>query len=109
MPLTNGQKEAIGKYALHFKRDMNQEAFPKAMHERKERLTFFQQELKKRVDEFSEAEFDTVINFLWASRMWLNKIYLAQKIRNVNGLEKLKEQLKNLVSTSDPEQAYSRF
>jgi len=88
---------------------MRGDQFKKDMEERKERITFFQKELKNRLDEFSEADFETIISLLWASRMWGNKTYLAQKIVNENGLEKLREQLKNLANTNEPESAYSRF
>ncbi len=109
MILTGEQKNAIRQHIQRFHDYMKQEQFQQDQAERKQRITFFKNELKNRLDEFSEADFETIISLLWASRMWGNKTYLAQKIVNDNGLDKIKEELKKLVKSKYPEQAYSRF
>ena len=109
MILTGEQKNAIRQHIQRFHDYMKQEQFQQDQAERKQRITFFKNELKNRLNEFSEADFETIISLLWASRMWGNKTYLAQKIVNDNGLDKIKEELKKLVKSKYPEQAYSRF
>jgi hypothetical protein len=61
------------------------------------------------LDEFSEADVATIVKQLWASRMWGNKDYLAQKIIDDNGIEKLQAQFKRLIHAIDPEKAYNDF
>ncbi|NOZ28518.1 MAG: hypothetical protein GXP39_10765 [Chloroflexi bacterium] len=107
--LTEAQQAAIKQYLDAFRRYMATEAFQRDQAERQARVEFFQQELPRRLDELSEADFEAIINRLWASAMWGNKTYLAQKIVNDNGIDRLRSELKRLVESDDPEQAYSRF
>lgn len=109
LTLTEAQQAAIGRYLDVFRRYMATEAFQRDQADRKARVDFFQRDLPRRLDELSEADFETIISQLWASRMWGNKTYLAQKIINDNGIDRLRSELKRLVESDDPEQAYSRF
>lgn len=73
-------------------------------------LSYFQKILPERVSELSEADVYDIITNLWASELWSNKQYLAQKIISDNGIEKLREELKLLLDTSNSvENRYEHF
>jgi hypothetical protein len=88
---------------------METEQFQEDREDRRQRVTFFQEELPQRLEEFSEADVEIIVKQLWASRMWGNKDYLAQKIIDDNGIDELQAQFKRLVKASDAEKAYNDF
>ncbi len=108
MNLTPEEKQAIRSNVQSFLQELDSERGRAFQAERKSRVQFFQEEIKRRLPEFSVADFETVVSMLWASEMWGNKAYLAQKLINDNGLETLRRQIEMLATTPDPEEAYAR-
>ncbi len=98
--LTSEQKEKIKSYLKPFSKYLEGEQFRKDQEDRKERVTYFQNELPRKVDELSEADIDELVVKLWASQMWGNKQYLVQKVISDNSIEKLRHELKLLLNTS---------
>jgi len=109
LELTEQQKAAIEQYTELFREYMKSEQFQEDQAKRRERVTLFQEKLPQRLDDFSEADVDAIVSQLWASRIWGNKDYLAQKIIGDNGIDKLRQQLQQLITSDDPEAAYTRF
>ena len=99
----------MAQYTDAFEAYMATDQFRKDSIDRRDRVTFFQKELPKRLDQFSEADVETIVKQLWASRIWGNKDYLTQKIIDNNGIDNLREQFGRLIETSDPEASYLRF
>ncbi len=52
---------------------------------------------KDRIESMTEFDFGEIVSKLWAAGMWANKEYLVQKIINDNGLDKIKDRLKDLL------------
>lgn len=107
--LTDAQESALRRYLGKFRQYMGTPAFQADQKQRQERVAFFQQELPRRLEDFSEADVEVLLTHLWASAAWGNKAYLAQKIINDNGLQVLRDQLKHLLTSDDPEEAYEQF
>lgn len=107
--LTEAERSAVRQYLDVFRQYMATDAFQRDLAQRKARVAFFQQELPRRLEELSEADVEEIISRLWASHMWGNKTYLAQKIVNDNGIDRLRAELKRLVTSKEPELAYARF
>ena len=104
--LTPEQKRAIRRHLQAFDSEQLQEE----KKCRLSRVSYFQERLPERVAELSEADVSELVAMLWASRMWGNKQYLAQKIIADNGIEKLRRELKALLDASSPvETRYERF
>ena len=104
--LTPEQKRAIRRHLQAFDSEQLQEE----KKYRLSRVSYFQERLPERVAELSEADVSELVAMLWASQMWGNKQYLAQKIITDNGIEKLRRELKALLDTSSPvETRYERF
>ena len=104
--LTPEQKRAIRRHLQAFDSEQLQEE----KKYRLSRVSYFQERLPERVAELSEADASELVAMLWASQMWGNKQYLAQKIITDNGIEKLRRELKALLDTSSPvETRYERF
>jgi hypothetical protein len=76
---------------------------------REAQVRFFARELPTKLGDLSEADFEGIIARLWASHMWSNKTYLAHKIIEDNGIDKLRTGLMHLLNSADPEEAYGRF
>ncbi len=100
--LTEEQKKKIRTFLNTFRDYAKSEQFIKDQEVCSKRVSYFQRDLPKRVDELPEVELDELIINLWASRMWGNKQYLVQKVMTENGIEILREQLKLLLNTSLP-------
>ena len=108
--LTLEQKRAIRRHLQAFRRYADSEQLQEEKKYRLSRVSYFQERLPKRVAELSEADVNELVAMLWASRMWGNKQYLAQKIIADNGIEKLRRELKALLDASAPvETRYERF
>lgn len=104
------QKKAIRIHLKKFSKYTSGEQFRKDQENRINRVLYFQRELPKKIDELSEVEMEKIITMLWASRMWGNKQYLAQKVIADNGIEKLQHELNLLLNTSSPiATRYERF
>ncbi len=109
MTLSEAQQAAVAKYIEPFRRYLDTEGYRRFEAERKAHVAFFQTDLPRRLAELSEADVEALLGHLWATAMWGNKAYLAQKIINDNGMERLREELKRLVEAADPEEAYGHF
>jgi len=108
--LSSAQKKAIKSHASAFRQYINSERFAEDQADRVRRVAFFQQELRDRLPALSEADLQEIIAQLWASAMWGNKQYLAQKIISDNGVDKLQQAFKQLLDTARPIGArYWRF
>lgn len=107
--LSEEQKAAIEQHIELFREYMNSEQFREDQAKRRERVNFFQKKLPERLDDFSEADLDAIVSQLWASRIWGNKDYLAQKIITDNGIDKIRDHLRQLIESDDPPRAYARF
>lgn len=104
------QRQALARAIDSFKHYAGTENYQADLKDREKRKRFFQEELRRRLDQLSEADVEEVVSLLWAHSMWGNKAYLAQKIVAENGLECLQENLGMLYSLEgDPEEAYERF
>lgn len=104
------QRQALARAIDRFKHYAGTESYQADLKDREERKRFFQEELRRRLDQLSEADVEEVVGLLWAHGMWGNKAYVAQKIVEENGLECLRENLGMLYSLQgDPEEAYERF
>ncbi len=108
--LTHEQKRAIETHLQIFRRYAASERFREDQGDRLSRVSYFQEKLPERVAELSEADVNELVAMLWASEIWGNKQYLAQKIITDNGIEKLRHELGLLLNTSvPPETRYERF
>jgi len=108
--LTPEQKRVIRRHLQTFRRYAVGERFREDQGDRLSRVSYFQEKLPERVAELSEADVSELVAMLWASEIWGNKQYLAQKIITDNGIEKLRHELGLLLDTSvPPETRYERF
>lgn len=108
MKLTKEQKEKLKEYMKIF---MSSEELKKEFASRKEHNKFVRDLLSEsKLKSMGEIEFGELISKSWASLMWGNKEYLIQKIINDNGLDKIKEELHNLLYGKEPfSERYDRF
>ncbi len=105
------QRQALTQAINKFKSYTKTESYQSYLKEQKERKRFFQEELRRRLDQLSEADVEQIVSLLWAYTWWRgNKALIAQKITKGNGLESLQKNLRMLYSEKDdPEEAYDRF
>lgn len=104
------QRQALREAIERFKRHTATEDYKADVEDRERRERFFQQDLPGRLEELSEADVQEIVGLLWAHRIWSNKAYVAQKLVEENGLERLRQHLRLLYSPElDPEEAYERF
>jgi hypothetical protein len=107
--LSAAQKAAVRRYVERFRRYMDTPEFQQDQEQRLKRVTFFQQKLPGLLEDLSETDVEALLSQLWATAAWGNKTYLAQKIVNDNGLQALRHQFKQLLTSDDPEEAYGQF
>lgn len=100
--LSSEQKNLIRKYLKKFVAYTKSEAFLKDQKERIKHTDYFQNVLPKRLPHLSEIDIIEMITMLWASRIYGNKQYLASKIIEDNGIERIQESLKSLLDKSKP-------
>jgi len=108
MKINEGQKKIMIDY---FKNFMSREAFKIDLEKREEHRKDVVKFLgKDKLEGITEIDFGKLISSLWASRTWGNKDYLVGKLIQDNGIEKIKEELWNLLYGKDPtEERFDRF
>lgn len=72
-----------------------------AIKERKERKEYYQAWTRERIKAMTEEEFVEYIGKLWSMLVWGNKKYIADKIIEENGFDKIKDMLINLLYGTD--------
>jgi hypothetical protein len=100
--LTDEQEAALQPHARDFVAYLSTEESKKDQSERLERVRYFQEELPERLDSLSEVDVSYLLGKLWASSMWGNKQWFAQKVIEDNGLDPLRDELARLLDTSVP-------
>ena len=90
-------KDIIKEYKKHYSTLTDIEA----INERNERKIYYQAWTKDRIQNMSEDDFSEYIGKLWSMLVWGNKKYIADKIIELNGFEKIKENLVNLLYGKD--------
>lgn len=90
-------ENAIQKYKEHISNIEDIEA----INERNERRIYYQAWTKDKIQNMSEDDFSEYIGKLWSMLVWGNKKYIADKIIELNGFEKIKENLVNLLYGKD--------
>lgn len=88
---------AINNYKNHILNVGNIEA----INERKERKEYYQSWTKEKIYSMSEDDFVEYIGKLWSMLVWGNKKYISDKIIELNGFERIKENLINLLYGED--------
>ena len=106
MPLTSEQRQTIRAKGTDFLAEWNSPEGRAFQEERVRRVRFFREELPRRFAQFSVSDFEELISMLWASHVWGNQSHLAQKLIHDNGLETLRDRIRDLVEATDPEAAY---
>jgi len=109
--LTDEQKENIKQYIGNFKEFIKTSKGLEWEKDRKYKTELIQTLLsKEHVLSLSEAEFDKIIKALWATDFWSNKDYLVRKLLKDNMLQRLREELKELIFGAEPlEERFDRF
>lgn len=96
-------KKAIENFSVY----SNDKKFIDDTKERQERKKIFSELFQKNIDEYVFSE---IIKKLWASRIWGNKDYLVTKIIKDNGMHKIQEKMKELISKKGtPGQRYGKL
>lgn len=95
--LTAEQRKTLIPYIRTFRSYMKTSAFVEDQQSRVRRVRYFQQELPAKLGELSEADLTQIVTELWATGMWGNKQYIAQKVLTDNGVDKLRLELRNLL------------
>ena len=86
-------KNIIKKYKQHISNNVDIEA----INERKERMTYYQSWNIEKIQNMTEDEFVEFIGKLWSMIVWGNKKYIADKIIELNGFNKIKKYLIDLL------------
>ena len=86
-------KNIIEKYKQHISNIGDIEA----INERKERMTYYQSWNIEKIQNMTEDEFVEFIGKLWSMIVWGNKKYIADKIIELNGFNKIKKYLIDLL------------
>ena len=89
---------SIKEYKKHIAKIGNIEA----INERNERKEYYQAWTKERIEAMTENEFVEYIGKLWSMIVWGNKKYIADKIIELNGFNKIKKYLINLLYGNSP-------
>ncbi len=95
MSLTREQQLRIKGYLEKF---VARKEFVEELSSRERRREFVVNLLSKdKLKSLTEFEFGELVSKLWASSLWGNKDYLVQKIIDANGIEKIANELENLL------------
>jgi len=108
MELNEEQQRKIKEYLNKLMSSLD---FKKEIFSRKKRREFVVNLLsKEKLKSMTELEFGELISKLWASAIWGNKDYLVQKIIDSNGLDKIVDELENLLYGSESfDKRFDRF
>lgn len=109
--LKKEQRELIHKYIEKYKEKLRQELEGEWRLEREKRIKYFRKIFnKKRINNLTEDDFAFIIKNLWASNIWTNKDYLVEKILSSNGIQQIRNELRELIYGSLPlNKRYDRF
>jgi len=109
--LTDEQKENIRQYIGNFKEFIKTSKGLEWEKGRQYKTELIQTLLsKEHVLNLTEEEFDKVIKALWATDFWKNKDYLVRKLLKDNSLQRLREELQELIyGTEQLEKRFDRF
>ena len=91
-------KNIIKKYKQHISNNVDIEA----INERKERMIYYQSWTTEKIQSMTEDEFVEFIGKLWSMIVWGNKKYIADKIIELNGFNKIKKYLIDLLYGNNP-------
>ena len=89
--------KVIDEYKQHICRDVEIEA----INERQERMEYYQSWTIEKIKIMTEEEFTKFIGKLWSMIVWGNKKYIADKIIESNGFNKIKKYLIYLLYGKD--------
>ncbi len=99
--LTDSQIKEIGSFSDRYKVELktNSSEWQENLKDHKDHAEFLSQRLsKENIDGLNENTFRDMWKFLWASNIWGNKDwYIDNKLLKPNGLENVKEALKDLL------------
>jgi hypothetical protein len=109
--LTSEQLNLLEQFLPGFLSYTQSDEFKKHMEEIEEKKKFFQKELPLKLNQLTEPDLERIVEMLWAfSSTWTNTSYIANKIIDENGLNKLIDYLKKIYEFKDtPEDAYELF
>jgi hypothetical protein len=109
--LASDHKTNIAKYVSGFKEFMLTSVGKEWQSDRERRKELFTKIFdKSHIDHITEDELKTILKELWATKFWGNKEYYVSKIVRENGLERLKEEIKQLLyGTESLRVRYDRF
>lgn len=108
--LTKKQINTLRQFIEKFLYYLTKAEFQRDQQERIKRMSYFQSELPTKLAGLAEADITQIVTQLWASEMWGNKEYLAQKVLTDNGIDKLRKELSNLLNKSiQPGNRYERW
>jgi hypothetical protein len=100
LQLSDAQLKALEPHLKQFKIYAQSAQYQDDARFRKEKVDFFQREFPAKIPQLSEADLTSLVEHLWAARIWGNQQYLVQQILSANGLDVLKQQLDQLWDTS---------
>lgn len=110
MNFTKTQSENLKKYIAIYKKYSKSEEYQRDILEREKRKEFYQSFTDSKIKTMGEYEFTQFIGNLWASRIFGNKEYMAKRIIEKNGFDKIKNALiKLLYGKKDIEERYEEF
>jgi len=108
--MTTEQKKRIREFIPAYTAYCKSDQATKDMQARQERLTLFSPLTKDRILQMDEADILALITQLWATQFWKNQQYILDKIISVNGLEKLRKALADLLcGQASVADRYERF
>lgn len=94
-------QEKLTKSIKEYKKHIAKIEDIEAIHERNGRKEYYQAWTKERIKDMTEDEFVEYIGKLWSMLVWGNKKYIADKIIEENGFDKVKDMLINLLYGTD--------
>lgn len=112
LQLTEEQKNTLRSHISKFKEWLTTPKGLKDIKEHRDHEKFFKERLRSdRIDKMTESEFRETYKTLWASNFWGNKDwYIDNKLIQTNGLEKIKQGLKQLLySEKEIDVKYDEF
>ncbi len=103
-------EEKLNNSIKEYKKHIAKIGYIEAINERNERKEYYQAWTKERIRLMTEDEFVEYIGKLWSMLVWGNKKYIADKIIEENGFNKVKDMLINLLyGTDNIENRWDKF